>query len=291
MTQITIEAAHDLGTKGAEPSEAERLLFEAWMRGHCWALSCEWDGKQYTNDVERGGNLCPHAIRTRQLWAVWRDRAALGAQQTAERSVTVTVLSGMIESLNGLSSDAQGYHFKTGWNGALKQAMDCAQPAAQPPAEPWPVRGVRVEGDKVIIAVKGGNDAARWLCGEVLAKHTAQPGPDYAALELEHLGDPDKKTGIYEPMCFLQDTRSYVGNCPMWWQAGGGYTSRIDRAERFTIERALSQCKTRDTDRAWLCSDIEPLARPTIDHQEMRDIKPVPMAEHKKPDDTEGGEA
>ena len=33
----------------------------------------------------------------------------------------------------------------------------------------WPIRGVRVEGDTVIIKVKGGNDAARWLCGEILA--------------------------------------------------------------------------------------------------------------------------
>ncbi|OGU08333.1 MAG: hypothetical protein A2075_09165 [Geobacteraceae bacterium GWC2_58_44] len=33
----------------------------------------------------------------------------------------------------------------------------------------WPIKGVRVEGDKVIILVKGGNDAARRLCGEILA--------------------------------------------------------------------------------------------------------------------------
>ena len=33
----------------------------------------------------------------------------------------------------------------------------------------WPIKGVRVDGDKVIITVRGGNDAARWLCGELLA--------------------------------------------------------------------------------------------------------------------------
>lgn len=32
----------------------------------------------------------------------------------------------------------------------------------------WPIRGVRVEGDSVIITVKGGNDAARQLCGEII---------------------------------------------------------------------------------------------------------------------------
>jgi hypothetical protein len=37
--------------------------------------------------------------------------------------------------------------------------------------EVWPIRGVRVDGDTVIITVKGGNDAARWLCGEILAVH------------------------------------------------------------------------------------------------------------------------
>lgn len=31
-----------------------------------------------------------------------------------------------------------------------------------------PIRGVRVDGDKVIIMVKGGNEAARKLCGDLL---------------------------------------------------------------------------------------------------------------------------
>lgn len=30
------------------------------------------------------------------------------------------------------------------------------------------MRGVRVEGDTVVISVKGGNDAARELCGELI---------------------------------------------------------------------------------------------------------------------------
>jgi len=32
------------------------------------------------------------------------------------------------------------------------------------------IKGVRVEDDKVIISVKGGNEAARWLCGEIIAE-------------------------------------------------------------------------------------------------------------------------
>ena len=39
-----------------------------------------------------------------------------------------------------------------------------------PPQRTWVglMRGVRVEGDTVVITVKGGNDAARELCGELL---------------------------------------------------------------------------------------------------------------------------
>ena len=35
---------------------------------------------------------------------------------------------------------------------------------------PWPklMRGVRVEGDTVVITVKGGNEAARELCGALI---------------------------------------------------------------------------------------------------------------------------
>lgn len=41
----------------------------------------------------------------------------------------------------------------------------------------WPIRGVRVEGDKVIVSVTGGNEAARWLCGELLATLDTQGRP------------------------------------------------------------------------------------------------------------------
>ena len=75
---ITEQQAHDIGAKGAEPTEAERMLFEAWMRGHCWALSATWTDGHYSSDAEQGSNFDPHAMRTRGLWAAWRDRAALG---------------------------------------------------------------------------------------------------------------------------------------------------------------------------------------------------------------------
>ena len=81
MTPITdkLAEAHRLGATGAEPTEEERLLFEAWMRGHCWALCATWNGKQYVSDAEQGGCVDPRAMNTRQLFAAWRDRAALQA--------------------------------------------------------------------------------------------------------------------------------------------------------------------------------------------------------------------
>jgi hypothetical protein len=91
----------------------------------------------------------------------------------------------------------------------------------------------------------------------------------FAALSTGRLGG-EAEGGEY----FLQDTRSYVGNCPMWWGGSGGYTSRIDKARRYTFDEAMRQHECRDTDVPWPCSEIEPLKRPTIDVQEMpRSIK------------------
>lgn len=73
----SIEDAHAMGASGGPADEQERLAFEAWMKGHCWALCATWNGTGYVSDAEQGGFVCPHARRTRGLWAAWRDRAAL----------------------------------------------------------------------------------------------------------------------------------------------------------------------------------------------------------------------
>lgn len=75
----TIEAAFAMGASGGPAVEGERLAFEAWMRGHCWALCATWTGTEYRSDAEQGGQCCPLASQTRRLWAAWRDRAALVA--------------------------------------------------------------------------------------------------------------------------------------------------------------------------------------------------------------------
>lgn len=86
---ITADQAHAMGAKGAEPTEEERLLFEAWMAGHCWAVTGAWDGKTYISDSEKGkgGWPDPQTMMTRQLWAAWRDRAALTAPATPDTAM------------------------------------------------------------------------------------------------------------------------------------------------------------------------------------------------------------
>lgn len=75
---ISIEQAHEMGAQGGPVSEHERQLFEAWMRGHCWAIQGDWDGTTYVHEAERNlRQVHPGAMNTRMLWAAWRDRAAL----------------------------------------------------------------------------------------------------------------------------------------------------------------------------------------------------------------------
>lgn len=77
----TVEAAREMGAKGGPVVEAERLAFEAWMAGHCWAVSPTWNGETYDDsEGDKARNLLdPFACTTRMLWAAWRDRAALAS--------------------------------------------------------------------------------------------------------------------------------------------------------------------------------------------------------------------
>lgn len=78
-----------------------------------------------------------------------------------------------------------------------------------------------------------------------------------------------REEGLY----YLQDTRQYVGNCPMWWaKDGNGYTTRLDEAQTYTLDEAMSQHTSRATDVPWPCSMIDPLGRLTVDVQHMGSI-------------------
>jgi len=97
---LTVESAHAMGAKGATPTEAERLLFEAWMRGHCWAVDGDWNGSQYVHAHEKTGFVHGGAMNTRRLWAAWRDRAALAAPQARKPLTNVEIddLWGMVST-------------------------------------------------------------------------------------------------------------------------------------------------------------------------------------------------
>jgi len=63
---ITEAMAEEIGENGAPHSENERRLYEAYCKGHCWEVGA-WSGTEYCEMLDR--------IR----FAMWRDRAALGA--------------------------------------------------------------------------------------------------------------------------------------------------------------------------------------------------------------------
>lgn len=74
-----------------------------------------------------------------------------------------------------------------------------------------------------------------------------------------------------EPMFYIQDTRQFVGNCPVWWGPNGsGYVTRLDEAGRYTEQEAVKQNHCRETDIPWPCAEIEAIARRTVDFQHMR---------------------
>lgn len=100
MEAPSIEAAYAMGAEGGPVVEAERLAFEAWMRGHCWALKAAWDGATYRGTAEHGSYICPHAMQIRQLWAAWRDRAALAGLKTVANAANRAPLNAM-ETITG----------------------------------------------------------------------------------------------------------------------------------------------------------------------------------------------
>lgn len=78
---LSLTLAYGLGAHGGPVNEEERALFEEWMRGHCWKIGGKWNGKTYVDEAESDCYPRPQAMLTRQLWAAWRDRAALGATE------------------------------------------------------------------------------------------------------------------------------------------------------------------------------------------------------------------
>lgn len=72
---------------------------------------------------------------------------------------------------------------------------------------------------------------------------------------------------------YIQDKRSFVGNCVMWWRKNNrGYTTNLLDAEIYTEEEAREICSRRDTDIPWPVKDVQPLILPTVDMQKLRRV-------------------
>ena len=85
----SVDDARAMGQQGGPADEAERIAFEAWMIGHNWMPpSVQWTGSiygsAYRSAAEDGLFIDPEAVRTRMLWAAWRDRAALSKLQSVK---------------------------------------------------------------------------------------------------------------------------------------------------------------------------------------------------------------
>lgn len=74
-----------------------------------------------------------------------------------------------------------------------------------------------------------------------------------------------------DDLYYLQDKRTYVGNCVLWWAKGkAGYTSNLNEAHMFTKDEAFRQHECRETDLPWPKAYIDARSAPTVDMQKIR---------------------
>jgi hypothetical protein len=241
--EVTVADAEELGANGAPHSEFERALYEGYMRGHCWEVG-EWlpAKEQYAD------------LSSRMTFAVWRDCAALGLRNRIDLESIPTYIIRMA----AITSAASGR-----WN-----PVDAIRPEHETPA----LRYVAALWRKYARSMQ----IIRDLRGEISELREGMSKPEglsnavlgaFAPLRPEQALSAAAGTA---EMFYLQDSRSYVGNCPLWWaEHGRDYTTRIDRAQKYTLEHALALHKLRGTDVPWPCSQIDTLLRPTIDVQDL----------------------
>lgn len=70
---------------------------------------------------------------------------------------------------------------------------------------------------------------------------------------------------------YLQDSRSYTGDCLMFWcKDGAGYASGLDRLEQYTQAEGVQQNQSRETDIPWPVDYVDARAFLAVDHQCMQ---------------------
>ena len=71
-----------------------------------------------------------------------------------------------------------------------------------------------------------------------------------------------------EPLFYVQDSRSYVGNSVLWWGPDGqGYTTHIDKAGKYTAAQAK---RMRPTDVPWPVEEVDAIWSHHVDMQHLR---------------------
>lgn len=182
-TKPTLDDAERMGEKGAPHSEPERMLYEAYCKGHCWPVG-PWVINPKTGNGEYYG------VMDRIRFAMWRDRAALATAPTMPhegREPTGDELRKLVREISDASggpSDAPqpADYVLGGWRAALATAP--AKPVEE--REPglrnfnisreWITRMSELEPDDGVIAAGGSTSC---LCcghvGERAAWHISHP--------------------------------------------------------------------------------------------------------------------
>ncbi len=70
-------------------------------------------------------------------------------------------------------------------------------------------------------------------------------------------------------MYYVQDSRSYVGNCVLWWgKNSSGYVCSINEAHKYTKQEIIAKfIDGRDTDIVWNAKHIEGNIKQVVDIQ------------------------
>ena len=77
-------------------------------------------------------------------------------------------------------------------------------------------------------------------------------------------------------------SEGYHGNDLVFWRDGGGYSNKLDKAERFTKEAAARVQANRDSDIPMLYDVLNEIACKTVDMQELPMCEEELSAEHMK---------
>lgn len=270
--------------------QAERAQFEAWVKNHVSSLARAADGDYASNF-------------THALWSAWQ--AALSAQPspaTCKEGLQVQPspdgqdARAQFEEYRGgdCERDPQGYYVnaRTAQDWAMWQAALAARQPVGATDQSYNSGGIELtacqlheallmagsleldvpfedRGRVRIFQNETGHSGSGLYCECVDAEEQGCILLDGSS---PAIAPTAQAVGLgAERTFYIQDTRQFVGNCPMWWGPNGsGYATRLDEAGRYTEQEAIKQNRTRNTDIPWPCEEIDAIARSTVDFQHMR---------------------